>query len=68
MNKIIKGDCLSVLQELDDDLIDCLITSPPYYGLLSLIPIIPRWGTANGIGLLMDLRTQTLTGRSLEAQ
>lgn len=31
VNKIILGDCLDVLKELDDNSIDCVITSPPYY-------------------------------------
>lgn len=30
MNKIILGDCLEKLTEIDDKSIDCLITDPPY--------------------------------------
>lgn len=32
-NKIICGDSLEKLKELPDGLVDCCITSPPYYGL-----------------------------------
>jgi len=31
MNKIIQGDCLEVMQTLEDNSIDCIITSPPYW-------------------------------------
>lgn len=30
---IILGDCLSVLKTLQDESVDCCITSPPYWGL-----------------------------------
>lgn len=33
VNKIIQGDCLSVLQTLPDQSVNCCITSPPYWGL-----------------------------------
>lgn len=33
VNKIIQGDSLEVLKELPSESIDCIITSPPYYGL-----------------------------------
>lgn len=33
MNKIILGDALAVLKTLPDESVDCIITSPPYYGL-----------------------------------
>ena len=33
MNKIIQGDVLKVLKTLPDGLIDCVVTSPPYWGL-----------------------------------
>ncbi|MHA1892089.1 MAG: DNA-methyltransferase [Promethearchaeota archaeon] len=32
-NKILVGDAISILKEIDDDSIDCVITSPPYWGL-----------------------------------
>ena len=32
-NQIIQGDCLTELKKLLDESIDCIITSPPYYGL-----------------------------------
>ena len=31
--KFILGDCLSVLKQLDDESINCVITSPPYWGM-----------------------------------
>ena len=31
--KVLKGDCLDVLKTLDDNSVDCIVTSPPYYGL-----------------------------------
>ena len=33
MEQILQGDCLEVLRTLPDNLADCCITSPPYYGL-----------------------------------
>ena len=32
-NKIIQGDVLDVLRTFPDEIIDCVITSPPYWGL-----------------------------------
>ena len=32
-NKIIQGSALEVLKTLPDNVVDCVITSPPYYGL-----------------------------------
>lgn len=31
--KILKGDCRKVIKKLEDGSIDCVITSPPYWGL-----------------------------------
>lgn len=33
IDTILQGDCLEVLKTLDDQSIDCCVTSPPYYGL-----------------------------------
>ena len=33
LNKIICGDSLEVLRECPDEFVDCVITSPPYWGL-----------------------------------
>lgn len=30
---ILQGDCLEVLKTLEDESVDCCVTSPPYYGL-----------------------------------
>lgn len=37
INKIIQGDSLEVLKTLSSESIDCVITSPPYYGLRSYL-------------------------------
>ena len=31
--KLIQGDCLSVLKEMDKESVNCIITSPPYWGM-----------------------------------
>src|SRR5690606_12557032 len=33
LNKIIQGDVLDTLRQIPDEYVDCIITSPPYYGL-----------------------------------
>ena len=33
VNKIIEGNCLTILKTLPDNSVDCCITSPPYWGL-----------------------------------
>ena len=30
---ILLGDCLSVLKEMESESVDCIITSPPYWGM-----------------------------------
>ena len=32
-NKIYQGDCIQTLKTFPDESIDCVVTSPPYYGL-----------------------------------
>lgn len=27
------GDCLSVLKQIDSESVDCIVTSPPYWGM-----------------------------------
>ena len=44
INKIICGDALEVLQKMPSEIIDCVITSPPYWGLRD-------YGNDNQIGL-----------------
>jgi DNA modification methylase len=41
---ILEGDCREVLKSLNDSSVNCIITSPPYYGLRD-------YGTDNQIGL-----------------
>lgn len=33
MKKLLVGDCIDKLKELKDESVDCIVTSPPYYGL-----------------------------------
>lgn len=33
MSKLYRGDCLKVLKKIPDNYIDCVVTSPPYFGL-----------------------------------
>ena len=33
MIKILQGNCLDRITELEDKSIDCVVSSPPYYGL-----------------------------------
>ena len=48
LNKIYHGHSPELIKELDDNSIDCLITSPPYWGLrdYGLDPVI--WDGADG--------------------
>jgi len=40
MNKIIQGDCLEKLKELEDNSVDSIVTDPPYH----LVSIVKRFG------------------------
>jgi DNA modification methylase len=31
--KIIQGNCVDKIKELEDNSIDCVVSSPPYFGL-----------------------------------
>lgn len=42
--RIIQGDCRAVLSRMEPDSIDCVVTSPPYWGLRD-------YGTTNQLGL-----------------
>ena len=33
INQVIVGDVLDVLRTLPDECVDCVVTSPPYWGL-----------------------------------
>lgn len=33
MNKILQGDAFEILKTLTEESVDCIITSPPYFGL-----------------------------------
>lgn len=49
LNKIIEGDCFEVLQSMPANSIDCVVTSPPYWGLRD-------YGNVNQIGLEDDYK------------
>src|SRR3990167_2222820 len=49
INKIHCGDSLSILRQIPDELIDCVITSPPYWGLRD-------YGVEGQIGLESSLQ------------
>ena len=36
--KVICGDGLAVLKTMPDDVVQCVVTSPPYWGLRSYLP------------------------------
>ena len=46
-NKIIQGDALTVLKALPNSFVQCVVTSPPYWGLRSYLPdmVTPDEGT-----------------------
>ncbi|MCF0169033.1 MAG: site-specific DNA-methyltransferase, partial [Fusobacterium varium] len=46
--KIIQGDCVEVLKTLEDESIDCVVTSPPYWQ-------IRDYGVSGQIGLESDV-------------
>ena len=33
MIKLLQGDCIEKLKELEDKSVQCVVTSPPYWGL-----------------------------------
>jgi len=33
VNKIIQGDSLTILKTIPDESVNCVVTSPPYWGL-----------------------------------
>lgn len=47
-NQIIQGDALSVLRTMPNESIQCVITSPPYYGLRSYGTNPQIWSNHNG--------------------
>ena len=44
LNKIYQGDSLEVLKDFPDEIVDCVVTSPPYWGLRD-------YGTEGQLGL-----------------
>lgn len=50
LNKVYNEPCIETLRRMDNDSIDCVITSPPYYALRSYAPDLlklkqdaPQW-------------------------
>lgn len=62
----ILGDCLSVLKQIDSESVDCIITSPPYWGMRAY----DNEENVNEIGNESDfqLYVQALTGVFAEAR
>ena len=66
-NKIFQGDSLEVLRTLPDGIVDCCVTSPPYYGLRD-------YGTGTWVGgdpncphrRLSKASDKTITGHAQE--
>ena len=54
INKVYLGDSLEIIKNFPDESIDCVVTSPPYYGLRD-------YGVAGQIGL-EDAPPNTLKG------
>ena len=50
INKIVQGDALSVLRSMPDEVIQCVVTSPPYWGLRTY----GHWGMQILFGSLAD--------------
>lgn len=43
INEILSGDALSILQGMADESVNCLVTSPPYYGLRKYGTVPVAW-------------------------
>lgn len=41
-NTIINQDCIKGMMQLEDNSIDCCVTSPPYYGLRTYLPDVVK--------------------------
>jgi DNA modification methylase len=55
MNKIICGDALTELQKIEDESIDCIITSPPYFKQRKYTDDILEIGNEPGIGMYLQM-------------
>lgn len=62
-DKILEGDVLSVLKTLTDESVDCVITSPPYWGLRDYgvvgqlgLENTPEGFVANLVGVLREVK------------
>jgi len=62
-NQIIQGDALKILKSLDSKLVDCVVSSPPYWGLRD-------YGVNGQLGLesTLDEYIQKMTGIFREAR
>ncbi len=45
MNKVIQGDCLEKLKDLEDNSVDSIVTDPPY-GLVSITKRFGKQGSS----------------------
>jgi DNA modification methylase len=42
--QILNGDCIEMMRTLQDQSVNCCVTSPPYFGLRSYLPdgVVPK--------------------------
>jgi len=67
MIQIINGNALEELKKLPDGSVDCVITSPPYYGLRSYIGAETIWGGENNCEHKFEVNTHYTPGQSDKA-
>lgn len=72
-NKIFTGDTLATLKTFPDECVDCIVTSPPYYGLRQYLfdgAVIPRYNLSNEQKewLEKDLRGRGILPRQTNGQ
>ena len=62
LNQVYQGDCLEVMQDIDDDSIDLTVTSPPYDDLRTYKGSIKDWGEKVWQEIIKDLYRVTKKG------
>jgi hypothetical protein len=58
LNRVIKGDCISIMENLPDESIDMIFADPPYFGNQSRLEIKRTDGHSGG-----KFSTKKLIGR-----
>ena len=67
MIQIINGNALDELKKLPDESVDCVVTSPPYYGLRSYKGAETIWGGENKCEHEFEISTHYTPGQSDKA-